>query len=412
MLRAIYILILLAVCLPADAQSAPDAAKLEQIKAQEAEAAARKAKLEKKRKDAQAEIERLRDTLIAAAAQAQTYEKAARSASRELSDLTAKSQTLRSELTRDRRAMTGLLAILQRLEINPPPAIAVQPADAVKAAQAAGLMASINRQLELRAATISGKLAELEILQSEIGIKQTALSSSEKDLQRRRKEIATQVDAKKQLEAGIREQSAQQDKIISRLTSQAKDLEGLIAAFEARARKAPRVKPGSGGGLRGQSGDVPWPRKKPRADRAPEPFVMPPETDRFADARGALRAPVSGRITGKYNARQKDGSRSQGLTVTGVSGAQVIAPYTGRIAFVGPFKNYDSVYMLDVGQGWFIVLTGLGKTYGREGDTVVLGEPIGEMPGKSGASLYIELWRNGSPSDPTPWFGSAFSRAG
>ncbi len=412
MLRTMTVLILLACCAPALAQDAPDAAKLEAIKAQEAEAAARKAKLEKERKAANAEIKKLRENLIAAAAQAQTYEKAAQSAARALSDLNEKSSDLRKALTADQRAMTGLLAILQRLERNPPPAVAVQPVDAVKAARAAGLMASINRQLELRAAAISGKLAELEILQSEIGVKQSALSSSEKDLQRRRKEIASQVDEKKELEAGIREQSAQQDKIIARLTSQAKDLEGLIAAFEARARKTPRVKPGDSGGLRGQSGDIPWPRKKPRADRAPEPFVMPPQTDRFADARGALRAPVSGRITGKYNTRLKDGSRSQGLTVTGASKAQVVAPYTGRIAFVGPFKNYDSVYMLDVGQGYFIVLTGLGKTYGREGDTVALGEPIGEMPAKPGAALYIELWKNGSPSDPTPWFGPAFTRSG
>ncbi len=398
--------------MPAYGQAAPDAAKLEQIKQQEKEAAARKAKLEAERKAASAEIERLRQNLIAAAAQAQSYEKASQSASKELNALTRRSAALQSDLTRDRKSMTQLLAMLQRLERNPPPAIAVQPKDAVKAAQAAGLMASVNRQLELRARAISGKLAEIEILQSDISKKRTTLSSNEKDLERRRQSIATQVETKKVLEASIRKRSAAEDKNIARLVDKAKDLEGLIAAFEARARAAPRVKPGAGGSFRGQSGDVPWPRKKPRADRAPEPFVMPPETDRFADARGALRAPLQGRITGKYNTRQKDGSRNQGLTVSANVKAQVVAPYTGRIAFVGPFKNYDSVYMLDVGQGYFIVLTGLGKTYGREGDTIAMGEPIGQMPAKANAALYIELWKNGSPTDPTPWFGAAFARAG
>lgn len=405
-------MILFALCAPAYAQSTSDASRLEQIKAQEAEAAARKVKLEKDRKAAIAEIKQLRQNLISAAAQAQTYERAARTASKEMTQLTRKAEALDADLTQDRASMSRLLALLQRLERTPPPAVAVQPSDAVKAAQAAGLMASVNRQLDLRARTISGKLAEIEILQSEIGKKQTTLTSNEKDLERRRKSIASQVDEKKVLEAGIREQSAQQDKIIKRLTSQAKDLEDLIAAFEARARAAPRIKPDTGGGPRGQTGDAPWPRLKPRADRALEPFIMPPQTDRFADARGRLRAPVSGRITGTYNKRLKDGSRSQGLTVTAISNAQVVAPYTGRIAFVGPFKNYDSVYMLDVGQGYFIVLTGLGKTYGREGDIITGGEPIGEMPAKRSAALYIELWKNGSPADPTPWFGAAFANAG
>ena len=412
MFRALTFLILSVLCVPAYAQDAPDPAQLEEIKAQEKAAAARKAKLEQERKAAQADIERLRQNLITTAAQAQSYEKAARSAGEELSQLTRKSEALRAELTQDRRAMTELLAILQRLERNPPPAIAVQPKDAVKAAQAAGLMASVNRQLELRAQTISGKLAEIEVLQSKISKKRTVLASNKKDLARRQENINSQVSEKTKLEAGIREQSAQQDKIIKGLVAQAKDLEGLIEAFEARARAAPRIKPGTAGGLRGQDGAVPYPRKKPIADRNPEPFIMPPQTDRFADARGALRAPVQGRITGKYNARQKDGSRSQGLTVAALSGAQVVAPYTGRIAFVGPFKNYKNVYMLDVGQGYFIVLTGLDKTHGREGDTVAIGEPIGQLPDLNAPELYIELWKNGSPTDPTPWLGAAFAKAG
>lgn len=410
-MRALWlILILSSMPLSAMAQNPPDSSKLEALSAEQKAAEAKKAKLEAERKAAKAEIERLRRGLIDAAAQAQSYEKAARSATRKMDDLSKQKADLMKALIRDREEMGNWLGLLQRLERTPPPSIAVQPKDALKAAQAASLMATVTKELGARADSVESQLSEIQLVETKITKEHAQLTQAERDLAARRKTIDGQVEEKTKLEASIREQSEAQDKIIKRLVSEANDLKSLVETFEARARASKRRRSADSTTLRGQDGGIPTPRRKPRADRPAAPFIMPPETNRFADARGQLRAPVQGRITTKYRARMADGTRAQGLTVKTSARGQVVSPYTGRIAFVGPFKEYENVYMLDVGEGYFIVLTGLAKTHGREGDVVQSGEPIGAMPAGRAPALYIELWKNGSPVDPTPWLGTVFAR--
>ena len=116
--------------------------------------------------------------------------------------------------------------------------------------------------------------------------------------------------------------------------------------------------------------------------------------------------PVSGRLVKSYGRGEK------GHTYAGRPGGQVIAPYAGRIEFSGPFKNYDNVVILNVGDGYFVLLTGLNDLFVDSGDTVRRGEPVGKLPSRTGAELYIELRRNGSPVDPKPWLAREDVKSG
>ncbi|MEE9347458.1 MAG: peptidoglycan DD-metalloendopeptidase family protein [Robiginitomaculum sp.] len=411
MLRFALLLILLGLPNLAYAQSAADNDKLSEVTKAQEQAEAEKARLDAQRRKAEVEIKRLRAGLIDAAAQAQSYEKASSAASRKLTDLTGKSRDLTRSITADRESMADLLSALQRLERTPPPPIAVMPKDASKAAQAAMLLTAVTQALAERSAMLAAKLETLEQLEGKITGEKSKLEESERDLDVRRASISKSVKEKTALEASIAKRSKAQDRRIATLAGEAEDLRALISAFEARSRSAdPRVKPAARGSLRGQSGAVPYPRTKPRADRPPEPYVRAPDTDRFADARGSLRAPVRGRIISKYNTSLKDGSRSKGYKIATSANAQVIAPYTGRIAFVGPFKSYGNVVMLNVGEGYFIVLTGMGTAHGHEGDIIEAGEPIGTMGARLNSELYIEFWKNGTPVNPAPWLATAYAK--
>ncbi len=128
------------------------------------------------------------------------------------------------------------------------------------------------------------------------------------------------------------------------------------------------------------------------------PVTLPPGTVRFAEAKGGVIRPVSGTMTEGF------GRSAKGQTYSARAGGQVIAPYSGRVEFAGPFRNYERVVILNMSDGYYLLLTGLGETFVNANESVTRGEPVGRMPRSGGrAPLYVELRRNGRSIDPEPW---------
>ena len=100
------------------------------------------------------------------------------------------------------------------------------------------------------------------------------------------------------------------------------------------------------------------------------------------------------------------GRGAQGQTYSARANGQVIAPYSGKVEFAGPFRTYGQVVIINLDDGYYLLVTGLGEIFVETNETVRRGEPIGRMPQTSGrAPLYVELRRNGRPIDPEPWMG-------
>jgi septal ring factor EnvC (AmiA/AmiB activator) len=72
--------------------------------------------------------------------------------------------------------------------------------------------------------------------------------------------------------------------------------------------------------------------------------------------------------------------------------------------------------ILNAGDGYHVVLAGMGRISVAPGHTVLAGEPVGAMGetgaagasgsgiGKAAPELYIEFRKDGKPVDPTPWW--------
>lgn len=391
--------------LPASAQQ-PDPAQIQELERQQKQAEADRERLEKERATARKEITRLQSQLVTLGAQAETYEKTARAADARLSDLSKDETTLETQIYDNRQDLYDLLAALQRIERNPPPSLATRPDDSRAAAQAALLISTMTQRLRVKADELAGQLDDLQDVRANIETEKVSLAKTEAKLSDKRSEISTLIKSKQQQETKLGEQSDAAQKRAQGYADKANSLRELIARFEADANAAPRIKPERSRPQGGQVSDsgIPVPRIKPERGNAPQPLIMP-DTGRFADARGKLRAPARGTIIRKYNARGSDGEKSKGITLSTRSGAQVLAPFSGRIEFAGEFKNYSRVVILNVGDGYFIVLTGMTESFGKKGQMVLSGEPLGRM-GSRKPELYIELRKNGTPVNPVPWLGT------
>ena len=388
----ILALILIFGAAPSYAQMA-DPEKLESLTKAEKEARRKEAELSKKREAIASEVSALKKDLVRNASEAEKFEREGLSLESKLSDLDKEESAINEAIYGDRKTLMRLLAALQRIESNPPPALAAQPKDAAEAARAARLMSSISVDLKKRADTLASHLETSQNLRREIEEKRTRLSANEKTLAKRRAQISKLVGQKSNLEKSVAKDREEALQEVTKLASEANSLRDLIESFEAAtANVGPRVKPGSKTSSR-------------RKSVAVKPVKLPKGVTKFASAKGKLRAPVPGRITRNY------GSGEKGMTVSTRSKAQVIAPYAGRIEFAGAFKNYDNVVILNVGGGYFILMTGMGETYVETGENVRIGEPLGLMPfnAKGASNLYIEFRKNGGTVNPKPWLGSAFS---
>ncbi|MBZ0325779.1 MAG: peptidoglycan DD-metalloendopeptidase family protein, partial [Alphaproteobacteria bacterium] len=112
-----------------------------------------------------------------------------------------------------------------------------------------------------------------------------------------------------------------------------------------------------------------------------------------------------GSVLRTFGERIQGGTTSAGIVIGTRPDAPVIAPYDGLVVFAGPFRGYGQLLIIEHGEGYHILLSGLFRIDANAGQRLLAGEPIGVM-GKAedgGTSLYVELRHESRPIDPMPW---------
>jgi septal ring factor EnvC (AmiA/AmiB activator) len=132
--------------------------------------------------------------------------------------------------------------------------------------------------------------------------------------------------------------------------------------------------------------------------------------------KGRLALPVAGRVERRFGDGGGDGGILMGDMLATHSTAIVTAPVDGSILYAGPFRSYGQLLILNAGEGYHIVLAGMGRISVSPGQTVLAGEPVGLMGEARVASavafeeaggapeLYVEFRKEGKPVDPAPWW--------
>ena len=393
-----------------------------------------------------AEVGRLRQALRTAAANAQAQADALAAARAAEADAAAAADFAADAIEAKQRELAGLLGAMARLSRRPPEALAALKDGPAEAARASLAFQALLPEVERRIAAARQSLAEAAGLQKEHVDRRQALAAAVDAHERERQALALAVEEKRQLFRAANAEGAALGAERARLAKEAESLDGFIAELTvreaARAREEARAAAKAEAQAREQArlaaeakaakavaekakADADAAKatqaKRPPSPQPPARQGKPIELAGLEKARGDAVSPVAGRLAARFG--EGKGSLSQGWVYDARPTAVVFAPFDGRVAYAGPFRGYGKVALIDHGQGYHTLLTGLGRIDVAVGDWVLQGEPLGLMPpadtkekvaagrksdaGTSepqGPKLYVELRRNGDPVDPAPWF--------
>ena len=351
--------------------------------------------------------------LIAAAERVKRAETDIATLEDKLGDLIVQELEIRGHLDGADTTISGVLAALERISRNPPPALIVNPSDALGSARSAILMSAILPELQKKADAVMADLKHLGEIKASALEQQGQLEANLEILEEEQLRIGTLVAARKQSESLVNASLAAEEEEAQALADKASSLKQLIDELTRRAAAVATAAEATAKANAG--GDAPLLDQQTirialaNADRT-EPAVP------FAQAKGYLEMPSNGVTVIDYGAGDGFGGISRGLSVVTRADAQVVAPADGWVLFQGNYLNYGQIIILNAGQDYTILLAGLDKVAVNIGQFVMMGEPVGSMgsqtigrtvatsAGVSRPTLYIEMRKNNEPVDPTGWW--------
>jgi len=372
------------------------------------------------------DIATLRDQSVAAAKAAQEHEAALTGLENQLVALDAEAAQKAAELERHRAEQQQLLMALERLARNPPEALALAPGDPVDAVRSAMLMGAAVPPLETEAHRLAREIDDLAAVKQQIAAAEARHRAERVSLDQQHTQIEALIARKGVLQSEAQQGAEESDQRQLQLAAQASDLQQLIEKLDAerRARDAEIAQRREARQRREQAERQEAERLMALQHRgggaqggasvivtAPPPVIRDPTKPAsirpFAQARGALLYPASGRLMRRFGESNELGVVSKGLSFETRPGAQVVAPFDGRILFAGPFKGYGQILIIEHRDGYHSLLAGLDRVEARVGQWLVAGEPVGTMPGgEEKPRLYFELRRDGQPINPLPWLAT------
>ncbi|KZY91925.1 hypothetical protein A3765_03565 [Oleiphilus sp. HI0130] len=134
---------------------------------------------------------------------------------------------------------------------------------------------------------------------------------------------------------------------------------------------------------------------------------LPDESTPFRKQKAKLPWPTRGKVIERFGSRQALGKlRSNGIRIAAREDAKVSAVHYGHVVFSDWLRGFGLLIIIDHGDG-YLSLYGNNESLLREaGDWVRPGEVLayaGNSGGRSQASLYFEIRKNGKPQNPLRW---------
>lgn len=335
------------------------------------------------------QAERAHDRVAALTETVQAYESGLAALREGLRQATIRERAIAGSFSAESDRLAQLLGVLQTIEAAPEPNLLLHPAGPLGTVRAGMILSDVSPALGREVAALHRRLEEIASLRALQEAAVQTLEDGLKGVQRARTELSKAVAAR----TGLPHRLITDESAMANLLTSADSLESFT------------------GGLLGA------------AAVDTEVTVEAPD---FATARGTLSMPVLGRVVRRAGEADAAGVRRPGWVVATRPLTLVTTPWPATIRYLGPLLDYGEVAVLEPGEGYLMVLAGLGQLFGEVGEVLPKGAPVGLMGGAAATedqafliassegggvgateTLYIELRMNGAPLDPANWFAEA-----
>jgi septal ring factor EnvC (AmiA/AmiB activator) len=306
-------------------------------------------------------------------------------------------------LAERRMQLAGLLGALERIARHPPIALIALPTNANDTVRSAVLLRDLMPRINAEARALNDTLASLAALRTGIAAEHAHHAESGHALEDERIALADLMREKAAFEQTLGGEARDVRQRIAKLSAQAKDLQGLVDGLVAdSAARRTTPSPPAQRPIR--------PAEPQQASLGTPSTPQHPARPRTGEGR-MLHVPVVGRIVEAFGDTTQFGREARGVTVETRSAAPVVAPADGEVAFAGPFRGYGLLLILEVGDGYHVLISGLSRIDAALGTQVRKGDPVGTVDDADGKpALYVEVRRQGRPIDPVPWLAATTSK--
>nr|WP_196776340.1 MULTISPECIES: murein hydrolase activator EnvC [Rhizobium] len=362
----------------------------------------------------------IRQALIDSAARRKTLERQILESEKRLADLGIKEDVIRRSLHERRGLLAEVLAALQRMGRNPPPALLVTPDDALASVRSAILLGAVVPGMRKETDKLAADLGNLAALQAESVMEKTNLTATMTNGIEEERRMDLLLSENDKLSRSNAADLEAEKKRSEELAGKATTLEGLVASMEseiASVRQAAEA-------ARREEENRKLLTDEQRAQARALADSGVPDKNRIAPAypfgelKAKLELPVAGDILRQFGDADGTGHEAMGMTLATNPDTVVTAPADGLVVFAGAFRSYGQMIILDAGEGYHLVLSGMDIISTRQGKFVFAGEPLAVMGAKRVASatalaletnrptLYIEFRKDGKPVDSRPWWSA------
>jgi septal ring factor EnvC (AmiA/AmiB activator) len=347
--------------------------------------------------------------LIDTAARVREVEARINATQANLDTLSQQERLLQKSLEQRQAVIVEVIAALQRIGRQPPPALLVSPEDALRAVRTAITLGAVLPEMRAQADTLAGDIAALLNVRKDIVSQRERLTSELDLLGREQLRVTLLVDERQKKQAGTEQALNGERQRAADLARQVGTIQDLIAKLEGGLDTARRSARSADQGIAKDA-------TQPELAALSDPGRLAPAVA-FAEMRGRLHLPVNGVRLREFGGADGLGGTQKGLSMAARAGGEITAPCDGWIVYAGRFRSYGQLLILNAGGGYHVLLAGMERISVDLGQFVLTGEPVAAMgngpqgspAGTSGPKqpvLYVEFRKDGTPIDPSPWWAT------